>query len=167
MLDWSSKNVIGIGLKEMVYLFKNEVKENNVVELFRSQDSYFSALSFSPNGQHLATGDIHGNVMLFDLSSEKIISQQKHETDRISCLSWMSDDVFSSGCTNGQVNNLDMRTKSFTKNLRAHSEAVCGLTWNKEENILASGGGDHKVNVWDFRRFAQKRRQSPPELLGA
>lgn len=160
MLDWSTQNIIGIGLKETVYLFKNEVKENNVVELIKTPDSFFTAVNFSIDGKQMAVGDLHGGIVVVDVNTQQIISRQKQENERISCVNWMSEHVFSTGCINGKINNLDMRTKNFVSNFSAHSDAVCGITWNKDENYLASGGSDNKVCIWDIRGLVKQRQTS-------
>ena len=35
------------------------------------------------------------------------------------------------------------------KKLTGHKQEVCGLKWNTEENLLASGGNDNRLLVWD------------------
>ena len=45
-------------------------------------------------------------------------------------------------------------TKPFKKSL-AHKQEVCGLRWNADTGaagpLLASGGNDNKVGIWDLR----------------
>lgn len=35
--------------------------------------------------------------------------------------------------------------------LNGHSGEVCGLKWREDGELLASGGNDNVVNIWDGR----------------
>lgn len=39
--------------------------------------------------------------------------------------------------------------------LRAHHQEVCGLKWSFDEKMLASGGNDNKLYVWDARKLGR------------
>ncbi|RWW52940.1 hypothetical protein BHE74_00040604 [Ensete ventricosum] len=41
--------------------------------------------------------------------------------------------------------------------LRAHSEEVCGLKWSGGGNLLASGGNDNLVHVWESSKMGSSR----------
>lgn len=140
-----------MALKEQVYLFKMAAKEENVVELMNHPDSFYSALRFSGNGNYLAVGDLCGSVSVMDVAKEKLTTSQKHTNDRLTAISWMSEQVFSTGCQNGEINTVDVRTKSFVSSFK-HPEGVCGLTWSTDDPVLASGGNDFKVHLWDLRK---------------
>lgn len=152
VLDWSINNVIGIALKDLLYFFKNSVKENNVVEVDRHQDSFYTALKFSKNGSIVACGDLNGGVAVFDVETAKLISQQKHEIDRITCLGWRDENTFTSGCINGKINSIDMRTRDFVGSYKSSTSGICNLSWAKDEHLLCSGGNDNNVIIWDHRK---------------
>jgi len=55
-------------------------------------------------------------------------------------------------------------TRPFKK-CAAHRQEVCGLRWSNDDgansSLLASGGNDNKVFVWDLRGSARGRGSSP------
>ncbi|KAJ1939571.1 WD repeat-containing protein slp1 [Linderina macrospora] len=58
--------------------------------------------------------------------------------------------MLSSGCRDGSIWNHDVRIADHkTAELVAHESEVCGLTWRSDGALLASGGNDNLVNVWD------------------
>jgi DNA excision repair protein ERCC-8 len=57
--------------------------------------------------------------------------------------------------THPAVRLIDLRSGSATHALAGHSGAVMSVAWHpKDENVLASGGTDGGIRVWDVRRSA-------------
>ena len=53
------------------------------------------------------------------------------------------------------VRLVDLRSGASAHSLAGHKGAVLSVAWNpKEENVLASGGADGSVRLWDIRRSA-------------
>ena len=152
VLDWSRDDLIGIVLQDLVYFFDNKVKKDNVIEVAKHNDSFYTSLKFSADGKTVVVGDLNGCLVVIDTSTQNVISSQKHDSDKITTIDWMSETVFSTGCMNGNVNTLDMRTRNFVNNFKAHQGGVCVLKWCKEENYLATGGNDNLISVWDPKK---------------
>lgn len=41
-----------------------------------------------------------------------------------------------------------------TSRLQAHKEEVCGLKWSERGNILASGGNENLIFIWDSAKMS-------------
>lgn len=55
----------------------------------------------------------------------------------------------SSGSKDKSILQRDLREKDdYFSNLNYHKQEVCGLKWSFDEQQLASGGNDNKLNVW-------------------
>jgi WD40 repeat protein len=53
-----------------------------------------TALTWSPDGNFLASGDIHGNILIWDTASgETVLTCQKNGTGSVSSVSWSPDGV--------------------------------------------------------------------------
>lgn len=150
-LDWSPNKLIGVAFQNQVLLLKTATQEDNVIELMTHNDSFYSALKFSAQGNYLCVGDHTGSVVIRDIESDRTVSSQKHSNSRVVAISWMSEQVLSAGCENGEINTVDLRTKLFKSNV-VQTEPVCVLAWSNDHSCLASGGGHGRVFLWELRR---------------
>jgi cell division cycle 20-like protein 1 (cofactor of APC complex) len=65
--------------------------------------------------------------------------------NRVACLNF-NDNILSSGSKDKRIINFDLRnSKKFAFKFIGHKQEVCGIKWNPDGNILASGGNDNKV----------------------
>lgn len=70
-------------------------------------------------------------------------------------MSW-GERLLSSGGKDRLILHRDPRTSerrsAGPKALDGHSQEVCGLRWNPAGSVLASGGNDNRICVWDLRK---------------
>ncbi|CEP61787.1 Cdh1p LALA0_S04e00672g [Lachancea lanzarotensis] len=146
LIDWSSTDILAVALGKSIFLTDN--KTNDVVQLASTDDEYTS-LSWVGAGSHLAVGQLNGLVKIFDVEKRKCIRTIPGHIDRVACLSW-NNHILSSGSRDRRILHRDVRTPApCFEELHSHSQEVCGLKWNVEENKLASGGNDNLVFVYD------------------
>jgi len=66
----------------------------------------------------------------------------------VGALAWSSN-VLSSGSKDKSILQRDLREKDdYFGSLLNHKQEVCGLKWSFDEQQLASGGNDNRLNVW-------------------
>ncbi|SCU82409.1 LADA_0C05050g1_1 [Lachancea dasiensis] len=146
LVDWSSTDILAVALGKSIFLTDN--KNNEVAQLSSTDDEYTS-LSWVGAGSHLAVGQLDGLVKIFDIEKKKCIRTIPGHIDRVACLSW-NNHVLSSGSRDRRILHRDVRTpEPCFEELHTHTQEVCGLKWNTEENKLASGGNDNMVFVYD------------------
>lgn len=87
-------------------------------------------------------------VQVWDIQKSKLLRVMKGHEGRIGALSWSSN-ILSSGSKDKNILQRDLREKDdFFAKLIFHKQEVCGLKWSFDEQQLASGGNDNKLNVW-------------------
>ncbi|KAM0751361.1 WD40 repeat-like protein [Meredithblackwellia eburnea MCA 4105] len=166
LLDWSSSNLVAIGLSESVYVWNAESGEVSLLCSVGSEeggqegDDYIASVKFAEDGSYLAVGLSSGPIKIYDLTTSSLIRTMSGHLSRVPSLSW-SGAVLSSGCRTGEIWNSDVRVAQHkVAELRGHRGEVCGLEWRKEvlgglsgggQGLLASGGNDNIVHVWDGR----------------
>ena len=68
----------------------------------------------------------------------------------VASLSWNSSSV-ASGSRDRTILQWDHRNATggnrYIRKLTGHSQEVCGLRWSPDNQLLASGGNDNKVNM--------------------
>ncbi|CAG8479234.1 9918_t:CDS:10 [Acaulospora colombiana] len=154
LVDWSSSNVLGVGLGTCVYLW-NAVT-SRVVKLcdmastgHSNNDENVTSVSWMPTGSHIAVGTAPGPVEIWDIHTSKRVRKMKGHSQRVGALAWNSYTV-SSGSRDRLIYHRDVRDHNdYTVKLTGHKQEVCGLKWNPEGTQLASGGNDNKLLIWD------------------
>ena len=58
--------------------------------------------------------------------------------------------IFFSGSRSGAIHQHDVRVAAHhIGSLVSHTQEVCGLQWSPGGKLLASGGNDNVLNIWD------------------
>jgi cell division cycle 20-like protein 1 (cofactor of APC complex) len=157
LVDWSSTNVLGVGLGSCVYLWTaHNALVSKLCNLAPSNDT-ISSVSWVQKGSTLAVGTLAGRLHIYDAHTLQLqrTYQQAH-TQRIGALAWNTH-VLSSGSRDKSVHHRDVREAGMRpfKRCVGHRQEVCGLKWSGDGGpgaaTLASGGNDNKVCIWDLR----------------
>ncbi|KAI9137723.1 WD40-repeat-containing domain protein [Paraphysoderma sedebokerense] len=148
LVDWSSSNLLGVGLGNCVYLWN--ANTCNVTKLCEvgPYDS-ITSVNWNQRGNLLSVGTNKGAVLLWDAQRQTCLREYQNHTSRVGALAW-NNNLFSSGSRDRHIIHHDVRTPNqYTKKLSAHKQEVCGLRWNEATDTLASGGNDNKLFVWE------------------
>lgn len=148
LVDWGSQDVLAVGLGSAVYLWDSASGSvNRLCDLGRAES--VCSVSWIGAGTHLAIGTNSGLVEIWDATTCKCTRTMTGHTLRASSLAW-NHHVLSSGSRDRSVLHRDVReAPHYMARIEAHTQEVCGLRWNVEENKLASGANDNTLCVWD------------------
>ena len=152
LLDWSSSNILAVGLGNSVYLWNATTSSVNRLSGYR--DQYVCSLNWNSAGTHLAIGTLSGTVEVWDVESNKKVFTNNDHVNRVACLAW-SGTSLASGSRDRSIMLFDVRDSSKCATLSSHSQEVCGLKYSLDGSQLASGGNDNKLFVWDPIRKSQ------------
>lgn len=167
LVTWSKNNVIAVGLEDTVYLFNflsNNVKKHFSIPrsisssgMFNSDNdisSYICSLTFEDNGNTLAVGDSLGQIHITDVEKNKSISSSFAHTSRIGSLHWQ-ENLLVSGSRDKTVRLFDVRQNVSHPiySFAGHIQEICGLKLSPDNNLIASGGNDNQLLLWDIRRM--------------
>ena len=116
------------------------------------EDQYFKALTFSPDGRIIASGDWRGALQLWDVNTHQYLTNFKDARGSISALKFSPDGTLvAKGGPSGEVEVWDVKSQSrLWFNHSAHSEDVTHFTFSQDHKTLASGSTDGTVLVWDI-----------------
>jgi len=156
LVDWSSQNVLAVGLGSCVYLWSAcTSKVTKLCDLAQAED-IVTSVSWAQRGTHLAVGTNKGEVQLWDTIKVKKVRTMSGHNARVGTLAWTGP-TLASGSRDRLIFLRDVREKSpFTNRLNAHRQEVCGLKWSYDEPaFLASGGNDNQLHVVDSRNPTQ------------
>lgn len=167
LIDWSSKDVLSVGLNRAVFLWS--AATSKVVELnshAQNRDEV-SSVCWSQGASALAIGGRQGSLQLWDPERKEEIIDYNSQGSRIGSLSW-NINTLASGSRSGYVQYLDYRVQNPIYTVKGHTSEICGLKvgiefqflaltcfclqWSHDNVHLASGGNDNIVNIWDVRK---------------
>ncbi|XP_073042959.1 LOW QUALITY PROTEIN: B-type cell cycle switch protein ccs52A [Primulina eburnea] len=148
LVDWSSHNVLAVGLGNCVYLW--HASSSKVVKLCDlGIDDSVCSVGWAQRGTHLAIGSSNGKVQLWDASRCKRIRTMEGHRLRVGALAWSSS-LLSSGSRDKCILQRDIRAQdNYVSKLSGHKSEVCGLKWSYDNRELASGGNDNRLLVWN------------------
>jgi cell division cycle 20-like protein 1 (cofactor of APC complex) len=169
LVDWSSQNVLAVGLASCVYLWSactskvtklcdlssngaDDHSNNN-----NNNEDVVTSVSWAQRGTHLAIGTSRGHIQLWDTVACQKIRDLKGHDSRVGALAW-SGPCLASGSRDRLIYLRDVRAQGdFTDRLPIHRQEVCGLKWSYDEPaFLASGGNDNVLHVIDSRNPGQQ-----------
>jgi len=165
LVDWSSLDVLAVGLGSCVYLWSACTSKVTMLCDFgalahnfgnQMQDVAVTSVSWTQRGIYLAVGLYNGEVQIWDTVKCRRVRTFTGHTARIGAMSW-SGSTIASGSRDKMIYFRDVRAQEpLTSRLAAHKQEVCGLKWSHDEPAqLASGGNDNKLLVWDIKNQSQ------------
>ncbi|XP_047110232.1 fizzy-related protein homolog [Schistocerca piceifrons] len=155
LVDWSSQNVLGVGLGSCVYLWSAGTGQvTRLCDLSADQDSVTS-VAWNEKGNLVAVGTHLGYTQVWDISVNKHIYKTQWHSARVGSLAWNGDSL-SSGSRDRLILQRDIRTAGSVpqRSLVAHRQEVCGLKWSPDNQYLASGGNDNRLHVWNLHSLS-------------
>lgn len=148
LVDWSSQNILGVGLSSCVYLWSAHTSKVSKLCDLGASDTVTS-IGWATKGTQLGVGTNSGDVQIWDVVKMKKVRVLSGHTARVGALAWSSS-LLTSGSRDKNIHNRDLRCNSnYISTLVGHRQEVCGLKWSFDEQQLASGGNDNKLYVWN------------------
>ena len=159
LLDWSSTNIISVGLENAVYIWSAcNSKVTKLCEV--AENEAISSVSWSQRGNHLAVGTSTGEVQLYDVVKNKLVRTMQGHAGRVGSIAWNGYTI-ASGSRDRNILVRDVRQNDdFFARYSGHKQEICGLKWSFDENYLASGGNDNKLFIWSTKQQGEVTRFS-------
>ncbi|KAK9070517.1 hypothetical protein SSX86_010919 [Deinandra increscens subsp. villosa] len=148
LVDWSSQNVLAVGLGSCVYLWTATTSKVTKLCDLGPNDGVCS-VQWTREGSYISVGTSLGKVEIWDgTQCKKVRTMGGHQT-RTGVLAWSSR-ILSSGSRDRNILQHDLRVPSdYISKLVGHKSEVCGLKWSHDDRELASGGNDNQLLVWN------------------
>ena len=149
LVDWSSQNVLSVGLGACVYLWSAFTSQVTRLCDLTNENDTVTSVSWAERGDKVAVGTHRGFVQVWDVTANKRVNTLTGHNARVGALAWAGDSL-SSGSRDRFILQRDVRTPGVTpeRRLVGHRQEVCGLKWSPDNQYLASGGNDNKLFVW-------------------
>ena len=119
-----------------------------------------SSLAAHPMGTHALIGLADGSFIVFDVSTQQIISQMKSHDGTIGGISAHRDGglVITGGADfYGRI--WDLRSMKMIKVLQGHSNVITCATFDNDFHAL-TGSADNSIIIWDLRNLTRSKKIS-------
>lgn len=146
LISWS-KNCIVYGVDGKIFAFDLHTSKAKLLHAF--ENKVISSVNFNLDGTKIAIGCNAGVVDLLDINTLKTQQYWVHKS-RVGVVEWNGDSFFT-GSRDRQIKLVDPRSAMTEIWLSNHQQEVCGLKINCCKNLLASGGNDNLMIVYDSR----------------
>ncbi|MCO5613870.1 hypothetical protein L7F22_068148 [Adiantum nelumboides] len=177
LLCWSSQNVIAIALGGSVHTWNGNTGDvSEVCDLLEmservggGQASVVKAMTWDDSGTLLQIGTNTGHVQIWDMETQTRVRTFKPSADgqdaadntSVTTTSWAEDGTLALGYWSGLLREHDLRQRdSIIRDIHnAHTQSVCGMSYRADSALLATGGNDNVVKVWDRRSNTAKMQK--------
>ncbi|XP_014243653.1 fizzy-related protein homolog isoform X1 [Cimex lectularius] len=151
LVDWSSQNVLSVGLGSCVYLWSACTSQVTRLCDLSTDANSITSVSWNDRGSLVAVGTHHGYVQIWDVAVSKLITKFVGHSARVGALAW-NGEMLSSGSRDRMILQRDIRMfgNNPERRLPGHRQEVCGLKWSPDNQHLASGGNDNRLYVWNM-----------------
>ena len=177
LLCWSTQNVVAVALGSCVHTWNGNTGDVaevcDLAELGErvggGEGAYVKALTWDESGTLLQVGTQSGHVQIWDLEKGERVRTFKPsangsnpaDNSAITTSSWAEDGTLALGYWSGLLREHDLRQRdSIIRDINnAHSQSICGMKYRADSGLLATGGNDNVVKVWDRRTTTAKMQK--------
>lgn len=147
LLDWSGDQIFYCEGNSVFYY---NFKTGESSEVLKDLPGGICSIKFMKQCNYLIIGSATGALTFFDFNSLKSFRNLYHR-GRICSLDIYGSKVIT-GSKDRKCRIVDLRTKCPEKTYSNHVQEVCGVSINKDERYICSGGNDNTIYVVDTRK---------------
>lgn len=155
LIDWGINNLLAVCLGEGAFVWNPVTQEGS--QFFSSTNSLMfpTSISWAPKADNMiAIGFSNSHVHIRDFSRNVLVREIDDHWARVSAVTWnpYHTNIFTTSSKDCEIINYDMRVQRSTQVCKGHTQEVCGLKWSPDGSLLASGGNDNALLIWDPRK---------------
>ncbi|CAJ2673397.1 unnamed protein product [Trifolium pratense] len=131
-----------------MYLWEPLSNNNGYEAHMTGHQQAINHVSFSPDGQWVASASFDNSVKLWNGTTGKFVATFRHVRD-VYQISWSADSrLLLSGSEDTTLKVWDNRTRKRKQDLPGHYDAVYAVDWSPDGEKVASGGKDKVLKLW-------------------
>ncbi len=121
-----------------------------LLHTYRGHSDYVHAVTWSPDGQRIASGSDDQTVQVWDAANGGNVFTYRGHSDAVETVAWSPDGKHIASAGNDQtVQVWDAVDGERVFTYRGHTDLVDAVVWSPDSTHIASGSWDQTVQVWD------------------
>ena len=118
------------------------------------------AVACSPDGRYLSSGDMYGNIKLWDVTSSECIKTLIGFYPAYSVCYSPDGKYVASGSWGGRIKLWEVATGNCIKTLKGHTDSVYSVAYSPDGRYIASGSNDKTIKIWEVETGRELRTLS-------
>src|SRR5260370_154179 len=117
--------------------------------IYHGHSDYVDAVSWSPDGQYIASGSWDGTVQVWSAHTGVLLTTYKGHNNVVSALAWSPDGKYiAAGDRDTTVRVWEAFTNNPPFTYKGHTNEVSALAWSPNGQYIASASYDGTVQIW-------------------
>ena len=137
----------------VVHIFVLKQGVGRLVRTLEGHRNHVDDLSWSPDGQFLASTAEDSKVLLWHSHTGMLLGKLRGHAHPLNSIAWSSDGTLMAG---GSMQKLviiwDIAQGKVVRTLHGHAGDIRSVAWSPDGTMLASSSNDWTVRVWDVLR---------------
>jgi WD40 repeat protein len=145
-----SDRLAGLTKYDTIFLF--DIHKGQIVGTLKCHKRVITGILFSSDGSHMVTGGLEGRIITNDLLTSKTVYDIRLSSGISALAANFDGGLVAAALANGHIEIFDAREDQTTLRIEAHSGYISALSFSPDSSLIASGGNDRVVNLFDIRR---------------
>jgi serine/threonine protein kinase len=108
------------------------------------------AVAYSPDGQHFASGDLGGQIVIRDAQTGQVQFSDKHG-QYVQAIAYSPDGrLLATGSSDHLIRIVDTTSGQLRQTLKGHADGVLSIAFSYDGRELLSGSYDNTARLWDI-----------------
>lgn len=154
LIDWSDENVF---FAVDSSLFVHNFYSSKTQQICCLSNFNVTSIKCNTATKHVTLGTSVGVMLSLDVNSLKITRYSFHRS-RIGVIESEGTSIIT-GSRDRRIKITDIRAERPVGTILQHHQEVCGLGLSKDRRLLASGGNDNRLYIYDYRNISHPLKQ--------
>src|SRR5690606_34646983 len=136
--------------------------DSSAQSALRGHEDEVTGVAFGLENQRLASGSRDHTIRLWDMATRQTVMVIKHGDWVRRLVASPDGNLLASACKDGTVKVISFATGEVIRTINAHEGGVDCVAFNHDGSLLATGGRDNAIKLWNLHPSTDGYPMSEP-----